>query len=975
MVAKKPRKPRSKPQAVPAGESQFRSLIETALDVVVVLNYDGTIRYTSPSVQRITGYSPMELLGENAFPYIHEDDTGQEFEVFKAVVSDPGRDTVGEPHSFRFRHKDGHWVVLESVSTKLPEGPEPPGIVVNARDVTGLRQANETMRQMAVRERRSAQETEVIAEVGRIIRSTLNIEEVFELFATEVSRLISFDMIAASIVDHSQRTTTLRYRAGPEEYRRNLQSTVPFKGSVTGEVVASGKPVLVRGTSHEEIRQRFIFLSESHQGGVLSWLGIPMVNRGVTIGALLLFSSDPQAFSDQDIALAGWVSYQIAGAIDNAGLFDGLKIAEADLASSVIERSEAASQNEVIAEIGRIISSTLDIEEVYEPFVGQVRNLIKFDGLSICAADRYGGPSRIAHIAGADTLGLSVGSPVPNEGSITGEVGKLKHSITVQGLSEAELKEEFPVAVISYRSGARSWLCAPLVNSGEFVGTLMIHSMKKEAFTERDAGLAQRVGDQIAGATGSARLFADLKKAETDLAGSMIERSESASQNEVIAEIGRIISSTLNIEEVLEPFADQVRKLIGFDVLAFCIMDREGRMGRIAHRVGDDRVGYSTGSLVPINGSIAGEVARLEHSIIVQGLTQKKLKERFPSTILSYQGDVRSWLCTPLINGGEFVGTLLMLSTTENAFSTGDAELAQRVGIQIAGAIDSVRLYEDLKKVETALNDSVNRNQMILETAHDAFVGIDDQGQVIAWNSQAEVTFGWAAGEAMQRTLSDLIIPPRFARQHLSGIKNFLATGKGPVINQRIEIVAQHRDGHEFPVELTISPLKLGDRHIFNAFIRDITERKESEDALRLSEERFRAVYNNAANGIGTRTLDGTSKNLNPAFLNMVGYTMDEIRELESEPGTLYDVKYLEIENEMYARALQGEDIPPYEKEYIRKDGTTVFTEVRASLERDDEGNPIGIVAVVTDISERQKLEQEIAQYTKTLEQANEELQ
>ena len=94
MVAKKPQKPRSKPQAVPAGESQFRSLIETALDVVVVLNYDGTIRYSSPSVQRITGYSPEELLGENAFSYIHEDDTDQEFEVFNAVVTDPGRDII-----------------------------------------------------------------------------------------------------------------------------------------------------------------------------------------------------------------------------------------------------------------------------------------------------------------------------------------------------------------------------------------------------------------------------------------------------------------------------------------------------------------------------------------------------------------------------------------------------------------------------------------------------------------------------------------------------------------------------------------------------------------------------------------------------------------------------------------------------------------------------------------------------------------
>ena len=162
----------------------------------------------------------------------------------------------------------------------------------------------------------------------------------------------------------------------------------------------------------------------------------------------------------------------------------------------------------------------------------------------------------------------------------------------------------------------------------------------------------------------------------------------------------------------------------------------------------------------------------------------------------------------------------------------------------------------------------------------------------------------------MGRRLSELIIPPRFTKRHLKGIKNFLATGEGPVLNQRIEMVAQHRNGQEFPVELTISPLKLGDNYIFNAFIRDITDRKEAEDALTRSEERFRAVYNNAANGIGTRTLDGISKNLNPAFLNMIGYTMDEIREMDSEPGILYDVKYVEIEKAIYARALQGEDSP-----------------------------------------------------------------
>ena len=123
---------RSAPNTESTGESQFRSLIETSLDIVAVLNNDGVIRYLSPAIERVTGFTPEELIGKNAFDFMHEDDAREQFKVFSAVVSDPGLATTGEPHSFRFRHKDGHWVLLESISTKLPDGPEPSGKIGRA---------------------------------------------------------------------------------------------------------------------------------------------------------------------------------------------------------------------------------------------------------------------------------------------------------------------------------------------------------------------------------------------------------------------------------------------------------------------------------------------------------------------------------------------------------------------------------------------------------------------------------------------------------------------------------------------------------------------------------------------------------------------------------------------------------------------------------------------------------------------------
>ena len=310
----------------PSSESQFQSLIETALDIVAILNHDEMIRYLSPSVLRITGYSPKELIGQNAFSFMHEKDGKQQFEVFEAVVSDTARATKSASHSFRFRHKKGHWVVLESVSTKLPDGPEPPGILVNARDVTERAQAYESMRETAESERRFAQEHEIIAEVGRIISSNLNIEDVFELFATEVRRLIKFDMIAASIVDSNQETTTIKYWSGPEEYREDFKTTIPVTGSFTAKVLSSGKPVIVQGPGQHEILQSLVHRSGSdHDGKVNSRLGLPIVNLGKIIGALLLFSSEPEAFSELDVAIADRVCSQIAGAISGAGVFADLK--------------------------------------------------------------------------------------------------------------------------------------------------------------------------------------------------------------------------------------------------------------------------------------------------------------------------------------------------------------------------------------------------------------------------------------------------------------------------------------------------------------------------------------------------------------------------------------------------------------------------------------------------------------------------
>ncbi|HMI39554.1 MAG TPA: PAS domain S-box protein, partial [Nitrospiraceae bacterium] len=136
------------------------------------------------------------------------------------------------------------------------------------------------------------------------------------------------------------------------------------------------------------------------------------------------------------------------------------------------------------------------------------------------------------------------------------------------------------------------------------------------------------------------------------------------------------------------------------------------------------------------------------------------------------------------------------------------------------------------KAAEAALLQSQERNQAIVDTAFDGVITIDSTGVVTDWNAQATAIFGWSREEALGQALSKTIIPERDRQAHEHGIREFLRTGAGAILNRRIEIVAQHRDGREVPVELAVSPAKIGDAYIFSAFIRDITERRRAEGRL-----------------------------------------------------------------------------------------------------------------------------------------------
>jgi PAS domain S-box-containing protein len=154
--------------------------------------------------------------------------------------------------------------------------------------------------------------------------------------------------------------------------------------------------------------------------------------------------------------------------------------------------------------------------------------------------------------------------------------------------------------------------------------------------------------------------------------------------------------------------------------------------------------------------------------------------------------------------------------------------LALVIGIVVAS------LYRRLKASEQHI-------RQIITAATDAFISINREGIITEWNPKAEELFGWSRAEALGRPVHTTIIPPQYRESYVRGLKNLVASGEGAVLDKRIELTALHCNGREFPVEVSITCVQTGGKTAFNAFLHDITKRKQHEQQISLLNAELRA--------------------------------------------------------------------------------------------------------------------------------------
>ncbi len=324
-----------------------------------------------------------------------------------------------------------------------------------------------------------------------------------------------------------------------------------------------------------------------------------------------------------------------------------------------------------------------------------------------------------------------------------------------------------------------------------------------------------------------------------------------AEETAVIAEIGRLIGSTLEIADVYERFAAEARKLIPFDRLSVNLTDDERKAVRIAYVSGMEIPGRRAGDSFPLAGSVNETFQHRRTGLIIDPEEARAVSERNGHLFSSVRVGMRSLMSVPLISRDEAIGALHFRAREPSAYAEADLRQAERIGAQIAEAIANARLFYELRKTEKSLRESEREFRLLIDNAPDA-IFIQADGCFTYLNQKAVQFFGAKSAE-------DLLGRPIIDRYH--------PDHRG-ILQERLRLLNEQRkpaptmeqkylklDGSVIDVEASAVPITFENRDGSLSFAHDITDRKRMEEEIR--EMSFRDQMTELYNRRGFITLAG----------------------------------------------------------------------------------------------------------------------
>ncbi|MBT3996171.1 MAG: GAF domain-containing protein [Chloroflexi bacterium] len=485
---------------------------------------------------------------------------------------------------------------------------------------------------------------ELLTDIGRIVSSTLDIQSVCEQFSMAVMRSVPTERVAICAT-HDGSNDYRIIHAVPSA-SNDAQANINFESNALLDAFETHAPVLVTTNEIEDIVTGDLAPLGWKQSNTEAIVIVPLMAGSTRIGALILASSRPDAFSYDDIDLLGQASGQVAGTISNLQL-------HADLQRESDER-------QLLASVAREASSVVEFSAAISPIAEELSQRIDFDSLEIASIDRSvtGGALRLSW--NRNDHAHPINERFAYSGSIEESVALEMLPLVAAGKELDDLKKHYPSNQLdSTRWG--SLITVPMTMLSQVVGTLTIRSESDQAYAPEDVEMLTRVANQLAGALQSARMYGrQQKEAE-------IKRS--------LAAISVAVSEDLELQRVFQRVSDELAVLVMYDHLTLSSVQTDDEQQWQAFSIGVELD-------APQRTTKQSEKTDTWSGRSLGARPRGKLGQAMKAAGLN------SLIEVPLgTQASGHIGFLTMMNREENAYTDNDLSLVAQVAAQVTPAI------------------------------------------------------------------------------------------------------------------------------------------------------------------------------------------------------------------------------------------------------------------------------------------------
>ena len=475
----------------------LRQLIQNMPVMLIARDEKNVFNAWNRECERVSGYSAAEIIGNPR--------------AFEILYPDPEERArmLAEIESSRFNYRGLEWgLTCKNGETRTISWFNISGAFPIAGwfswavgvDVTERRHAEQELRIRAL-------EQAAVADLGQHALAGADLNELFNEAVRSTGRILQVEHCEVLELIPQKDMLTMRAALPGMENLIGQAVIETGQGSQAGYTLQRQEPVLMPDI-HTETRFTPNYLMHEH--GIVSGMSVVIEGRERPFGVLSASSKHSRHFTENDINFLKSIANILAAAIERKQAEDALHRSEQTAKRAALEES-------VMAEIGRIISSRLNIGEVYARFAATVKQVLPFDRISINIADPMADRLVIRFAEGGAVPGRDPGDEMPLAGTATEAVIRSRAGLLVQPESLEALSLQHPGHQPAYLAGYRSSLFAPLVSEGRAFGALVLMSRTSDHYGPKEIALAESVASQISGAIAHAHLLNEHRQAEASL--------------------------------------------------------------------------------------------------------------------------------------------------------------------------------------------------------------------------------------------------------------------------------------------------------------------------------------------------------------------------------------------------------------------------------------------------------------------------